>query len=249
MQAEGMTISQAAALLTVRLSEADAHPLISHGSNATPLADIREKLRGALLALDEGEANRILVDAFSRFPIESVCLDLFAPMLVEIGTGWSVGAVSIAQEHFASHWVRQKILGLLAATPQRSSGRPIITATAPTDQHEMGVLMVALFLQRAGWDVIHLGANLAPEGLRASLSEVRPALVAIAATHRESAQRIPDIAREIDAMSEPRPILGYGGQVFNHDADLRDRTPGVFLGQDAAEVVASVERLLRPLPH
>ena len=133
----------------------------------------------------------------------------------------------------------------MAATPHRVTGRPIITASAPTDQHEIGILFIALFLQRAGYEVIHLGANLAADGLSETLAHLRPALLLISATHLEAAQHIQDIAQEIERMSEPRPLLGYGGQVFNHSPELRAQTPGVFVGQDASEVVATVERLLR----
>lgn len=244
--AEGMTIGQAAALLEASLV---ARGGISHHERPLvenqPLLELRDAIRDALLDLDETIANQFLSDAFSRFPIETVCLQLLAPILVDIGARWYSGEASIAQEHFASHWTRQKVLGLMAATPQRASGPLIITASAPTDQHEIGILLIALFLQRAGYTVVHLGANLAAEGLSETLSHLRPALVLISATHLEAAQHIPAIAREIQHMSEPRPRLGYGGQVFNHAPDLRAQMPGVFVGQDAGDVVATVERLLR----
>ena len=243
--AEGMTIKHAAALLAARLDAPGVGQPDWTLGESEPVPVLRDALRDALLYLDESDANLLLSDAFSRFPIETVCLQMLAPILVEIGSRWYSGEASIAQEHFASHWVRQKILGLMAATPHRVTGRPIITASAPTDQHEIGILFIALFLQRAGYEVIHLGANLAADGLSETLAHLRPALLLISATHLEAAQHIQDIAQEIERMSEPRPLLGYGGQVFNHSPELRAQTPGVFVGQDASEVVATVERLLR----
>ncbi|MCW5851284.1 MAG: MerR family transcriptional regulator [Anaerolineae bacterium] len=246
--AEGMTIGQAAALLEASLpGRGISHPqwpLVE----TPPLVELRDAVRDALLDLDETAANQGLSDAFSRFPIETVCLNLLAPILRDIGERWYSGEASIAQEHFASHWTRQKILGLMAATPYRTAGRLIITASAPTDQHEIGILLIALFLQRAGYAVLHLGANLAADGLGETLSHLRPALLLISATHLEAAQHIPAIAREIERMAEPRPMLGYGGQVFNHSPELRAQTPGVFLGRDAGDVVATVERLMRGGP-
>lgn len=244
---QGMTISHAVTLLAARLANTtEWHTPPTH-PGSLGFAEVRDALFTAFLDLDEFEANHTLTDAFSRFPVEVVCLQVVEPALYAIGAGWARGEVSIAQEHFASHWVRQKILGLLAATPRHAYGRPLVTASAPTDQHELGILFIALFLSRAGWEVIHLGANLAADGLSETLSTLRPTLVAISATHAEAAAHVTGIDQEIQRMSEPRPILGFGGQIFNKDQELRAKTPGVFLGENAQAVVTTVDRLLRPL--
>ena len=245
---QGMTISHAATLLESRLNEGapPVTPVIRVVESA-PLVELQRELLDALLRLDEMTANQLLGEAFGKLTVETVCLKVIAPILWEIGDRWSRGEANVAQEHFASHYIRQRLMALMAATGRRNIGRPIVTASAPTDQHEIGILFIALFLQRAGFDVIHLGVNLAGDGLADTLSAIRPGLVAISATHEEAALHIADIAREIEKMSDPRPVLGYGGQVFNDNPALRATTPGVFLGRTADETVETVERLLRPI--
>ena len=129
--------------------------------------------------------------------------------------------------------------------PHRSTGRPILTASAPEDHHELGILFIALFLQRAGWEVIHLGSNLAADGLAATLTHLRPAVLAVSATHEEAARNIVAIAEQIERVPAPRPVLGFGGQAFNNNPALQALVPGVFLGRNAEESVATVERIMR----
>lgn len=242
---QGMTISHAIALMNARSTADQVSPPSLQLVDSSPLLEAKSHLLRALLDLDEARANIALGNAFSRWPVEMVCLRLIAPIMFEMGDGWYRGDVSIAQEHFATHYVRQKLLSLMAAAPHRHTGRPILTASAPADHHELGILFIALFLQRAGWEVIHLGSNLAADGLAETLVRLRPALLAVSATHEEAARNIVDIGRQVELVPVPRPILGYGGQAFNDNPVLQAATPGVYLGRNAEETVATVERLMR----
>ena len=56
---------------------------------------------------------------------------------------------------------------------------------------------------------------------------------------------IVEIAQQIERVPVPRPVLGFGGQAFNNNPALQALIPGVFLGRDAEESVATVERLMR----
>ncbi len=242
---QGMTISHAIVLMSAQLTAEQKATSGLQLLDASPLDDTKARLQQALLDMNEARANTILGEAFGRWPVEMVCLRILGPIMVEMGDGWMRGDVSIAQEHFASHYVRQKLLSLMAAMPHRSTGRPIVTASAPGDHHELGILFIALFLQRAGWEVIHLGPNLAAEGLAETLAHLRPAVMAVSATHEEAARNIVEIAQQIERVPVPRPVLGFGGQAFNNNPALQALIPGVFLGRDAEESVATVERLMR----
>ncbi|MFN8498085.1 MAG: MerR family transcriptional regulator [Anaerolineae bacterium] len=242
---QGMTISHAIALMNTQNTAEHAPTPSLQLVDTSPLVETKVRLQNALLDLNEARANVALGDAFGRWPVEMVCLRIIAPIMVEMGDGWARGDVSIAQEHFATHYVRQKLLSLMASAPHRHTGRPILTASAPSDHHELGILFIALFLQRAGWEVIHLGSNLAADGLAETLTRLHPALLAVSATHEEAARNILDIARQVDLVPSPRPILGFGGQAFNDNPSLQGAIPGVYLGRNAEETVATVERIMR----
>lgn len=57
------------------------------------------------------------------------------------------GKISITHEHFASNYLRRKLLALIDTGPGTRAGTIAIGA-APDDMHEMGILLLAIFLRR-----------------------------------------------------------------------------------------------------
>jgi hypothetical protein len=59
------------------------------------------------------QADQILSEAFSIYPLERVLLELVQPAMVEIGERWHRGEINVAVEHYATQFVRRKLAGLL----------------------------------------------------------------------------------------------------------------------------------------
>lgn len=243
---EGLSISHAIRLLHVRLREgAVAHPQ-SNIEPGRPTAAMADDLTRALLALDAGMAEQVLSEAFAMYRVEEVSLGVLAPTLVEVGERWHSGEISVATEHFVSSFVRRKLFSLFNAY-ESGRGRGLVFAgCAPDEWHEIGMLMISLFLVRRGIRVSYLGPNLsADDGLAETLRHHRPDLLIVSATSEESAERVDDLASVIGALPEPRPDLGFGGHGFD-DETRRQRVPGTYLGPDADAAVRIVEHLLGP---
>src|SRR6185437_12544612 len=68
-------------------------------------------------------------------------------------------------------------------------GPLVFTACAPDEWHEVGILIVSIFLARRGYAVRYLGPNLPLEGLAAIVARHHPAVVALSAQSRDSAAR------------------------------------------------------------
>jgi DNA-binding transcriptional MerR regulator len=81
-------------------------------ADLTHLAAIRSELYRALLGFDGGRAHHLLDELFAEFTLNAVLRDVLLPCLQQIGTGWAAGDVSIAEEHFASQLIRDRLLGL-----------------------------------------------------------------------------------------------------------------------------------------
>ena len=47
----------------------------------------------------------------------------YLPLLKEMGDGWHEGRISISQEHFASAFIRERMLAMLVAVGFGPSGR------------------------------------------------------------------------------------------------------------------------------
>ena len=103
------------------------------------------------------------------------------PLLRELGEGWESGEVSIAQEHFASHLVRGRLLGL-ARGWDRGSGPRAVLAGPAEERHDLGLLIFGLALREHGWRITFLGGDTPLETLAETVQQLEPDAVVLAAT-------------------------------------------------------------------
>ena len=248
----GVSISRAAALLELRNQVGETVQVIpasaattaktgalSSGGVHSPTAIAATLLEG-LLAFREPEAETILGEAFALYPVDVVVEEIVAPLLVEVGERWHRGEATVVQEHFITDFLRRRLLVLFHAANQPAAGPLAITAAAPAEWHDLGILMVSLALRREGWRVISLGQNVPPESLLAEISRLRPNLVCLSATTRDSIGALRQVYEAVRAMPEPRPQLVFGGRAFNLHPELRSDFPGAYLGASAREFVAHI---------
>jgi DNA-binding transcriptional MerR regulator len=240
----GMTISQAIQQLRSlgedALNETPAE-LTQGPRNPTVLVD---ELLTALLAFDEVRASTIVGEAFSLYRIEEVCIQIFSPVLIEIGERWHRKEATVAQEHFASHFIQRRLTSLLQAYAPTTGRARIVTACAPDELHELGVLMLSVFLVRHAWHVIYLGANVPIADLVQTCARLQPALVCISAMNARTAQTLITAVEAINQLPQPRPLVAFGGAPFNEDPSLRAQVHGHFLGTNAQESISRVDQLL-----
>lgn len=247
----GTAIRRAAEDLRQRMATRDWPPALpalhSRRGTAVGLARIVRRLFDALVTSDEGRARMVLRQAGAQYDLDTLCLEILTPCLVEIGEAWHRGEIRVAQEHFASSLLRGHLVTLYQAYPLRRGARRALVGCAPSEQHEIGALMVALFLRRGGCRVDYLGANLDTADLVDYVREQRPALVALSASTEGPALALERTAEGL-ARLRPRPLFGFGGRAFNLDPGLRRRLPGHFLGEDAALGAASALQTLKKKP-
>jgi methanogenic corrinoid protein MtbC1 len=113
----------------------------------------------------------------------------------------------------------------------------------------MGVLLLCIYLRRAGYQVRYLGQDLPPDDLIAEALAQKPALILFSASGLDSAANLQELCERLVALDPPRPVIGYGGRVFNVHPELRDRIAGVFVGATALEAVETMGELLTDRPR
>jgi methanogenic corrinoid protein MtbC1 len=199
---------------------------------------IREQLLKALLDYQEGEAEALLAEAFALYPVEQVLEQIIAPTLVEIGERWHRGDATIVQEHFATALLRRRLTALFDLYRNPSTGPLAITGSAPSELHDVGIILVSLTLRRHGWRVIYLGQNVPADQLITEIGRQRPNLVGLSATTREGAEKLVEVAEAIRKLPEPRPRLALGGLAFNTHPELRLLFPDAHFSPTASELVA-----------
>lgn len=205
---------------------------------------LQSELITALTAYQETEAESILTETYSIYPIEDIGEQLITPVLIEIGEQWHNGQISVAREHFATNYIRQHLLSILRGTRNNIKGELVWVACAPEEQHEIGLILLAVYLKRAGFQVRYLGSRLPIEGLSVDIAAERPAMVMFSASTEETAKQLEQLTEMITLLDGVRPIIGYGGRAFNQNSALREQITGVYLGESSLQAVEIAQDLL-----
>jgi MerR family transcriptional regulator, light-induced transcriptional regulator len=245
---QGMTISRAVALLHYQLGRAEFTPqvqiLTEAPQPARSLDTIRTDLYEALIDFDEATAEEVLSEAYSLHPIEAVCVSVIQAVLAQLGHDWVNGKITVAHEHFASNYLRRKLLALIDTGPSTRPGTIAIGA-APADMHEMGILLLSIFLRRRGWHVVYLGQAVPLEDLPKSLPMLNADVLVLASTVADSAQALRGIQAWLDRIpAAQRPAFAFGGPAFNDHPELLNEVPGTFLGETIQSGIDTIERLM-----
>ncbi|MCA9919214.1 MAG: cobalamin-dependent protein [Anaerolineales bacterium] len=253
-QDEGMSISHAVELWQ-QLEKDGKNPLHTVGSPvAEPIVpqidgdrvdDFRKAWIDACLNFDEYQAQHLLARSFALFPLETVCFKVLQQGLTEIGQGWYEGKITVQQEHFASALALRQLEALLASLPAPTRNGRIIVACPPHELHTFAPLMISLLLRRQGWDVVYLGANVPLDRMEASVSQIKPLLIVMAAQTLTAAASLLQMAQALRSMNVP---VAYGGIVFNHVPKAIEAIPAYFLGQTLDMAPSAIEKLLQAAP-
>lgn len=158
---QGVGLNEIAPLLEASLEQAD--PLL----NASPAVSLNPAWQGylaetlsALEAFSTDLLDNLYNDACALYPIDIVTERLMLPVLEQLGWRWDKRASGIAEEHFFSAWLRNKLGARLHHASGMARGRQLVLACLPGEQHEISLLLVALGVLQQGRRVVYLGADM-----------------------------------------------------------------------------------------
>jgi MerR family transcriptional regulator, light-induced transcriptional regulator len=252
---EGMQTAQA--IQALRHQEATGHlvhidDLLESRRKATPdngdtphLENCRERLYEILVRRDIQAADNLLGDALAVFTPEDLILDVLNPTFTQIGAAWENGKISVATEHLATNYLRQRLLMWMLSGPPAHRSRPIVLACAPDEWHEGSLLMIGALLRRQAWPVAYLGQAVPLPDLAGFVHDIRPPIVVLVAMTENTASALLDWQQWLpEAAQEGRPIVGYGGRIFTLQPEWRLKMAGIYLGDSLRDGLRTIERLL-----
>lgn len=209
------------------------------------VAAARSEWLAACLAYDEIAAIETLSQAFARFSVETVCLDLLCWALRQLGEEWHACNAAVQQVHYATGLAMQRIEILLGGSPLGRRPGQILLACPPEEHHTFGLALLQLFLRRRGFSTVNLGGNVPLQEMEKTVQKTRPDLVILSAQQLHSAGKLLDLSEVILRQDVP---VAFGGRVFNASESVRAGIPGHFIGTDLLEAAGAVERLLTGTP-
>ena len=232
----GLSVAQA--IEWVQTGGDDALPSPSGGEPASAQALIHVLLEG-VSRYDEQTVEPALSAAFARYPADEVVTGVITPALVEVGERWARGELPVAAEHFFSNLVRRRLLGLLAAQPAITPRMTAALACLPGEQHELGLVMLALFLRWAGARVLYLGADVPVHDLIRLVQLRGIDALCLSAGAEASRQALIDLAEGLRRLSRPIRVYLGGAAAAGHppppgvtvpDGDLRTAAAAIVTG-------------------
>jgi MerR family transcriptional regulator, light-induced transcriptional regulator len=249
---EGMQTGQAIRALQHleqhgNLSDVPLVPVAPHIPLADPtLNAFREHLATMLMNHELAQADQLLGEILSLYPLEDLILEVVSPALNDVGNAWHDGKISVATEHLASNYLRQHLLMWMMTGPQPYAGvPPVILACAPEEWHEGSLIIIGVMLRRLRWPVAYLGQNVPLPDLGVLVRKMKAPAVVFVAMTEASAEILTDWPIHLPHPdSNGRPIVGYGGRIFNEEPEWREKVPGVFLGASVREGIETLNELL-----
>lgn len=212
---------------------------------------IEEIYQGFLSALCSGQDQQALAVAQAALAqgidFHDLYIQVFQRALYEFGRLWEAGQVTSAQEHLATA-ITRRVMGQIYAqvtaqlTPRRmfmsALGRTMVASCPAGEYHDLGLRMVSDFLEREGWHVYYLGANVPSEDILQMVRSQRPRLVALSSTLHQSLMPMRDLIQAIRTLPDGAHIkVLIGGQAVQHTPDLTARLGADHTACDAREAL------------
>lgn len=120
----------------------------------------------ASLDFNKEKFEKIINAVVLRNGIEHCVQRIFYPYLHRIGLLWLTNHAIPAQEHFASHIIRKKILVAIDGLDKMEAAGPRILLFAPAGEyHEIPLLTAHYFFKKAGLHTVYFGTNVSVESL------------------------------------------------------------------------------------
>lgn len=142
-----------------------------------------QMLETAIKKFDEQALDEAYHEITSLHPIDMVTQNLILPLLEKLGDQWDTEEGRVAEEHFFSTYLRNKIGARFHNQSRLNNGKKVIIGGLPGDFHEFGLLLFALALLNRGMCVLVLGPNLPLSELLHVEKITQPAAIVLAGTY------------------------------------------------------------------
>lgn len=164
---ENYTISKA--INTIRLEDiqeqADSRQDVT-AQNNEHWEGFQKRFLRAIELFDENKLDGIYHEALSVYPIDLVSSQILRPLLSTLGQRWQERSAGIAEEHFFTTYLRNKVGARMHHAAGKSHGSRLVLACLPGEFHELGSLLFGLSAMTRGYRVLFLGADLPLEQVK-----------------------------------------------------------------------------------
>ena len=148
---------------------------------ADPDSEDRDEIKGltlAMLEMNEEEFDNIFERQVIRKGFLKTITEMIYPFLQYVGVLWNTNKAMIAQEHFVSNLIRQKIVTAIErlSIPQKSAPS-IVFFLLEGEDHEIGLLLANFIAKERGWLTYYLGQGVPVSNIKKVVDLVEPQML------------------------------------------------------------------------
>ena len=238
---QGISISQVKPLLEQPAGEAQARAVADTGE---VWRGYQQKMLQAVENFDEQALDSIYNDALSLYPVDVVIQRLISPLLRILGERWKEREAGIAEEHFFSVYLRNKLGTRIHHMNQRSNGPVLLLACLPGEFHEVGLLLFALATVNFGYRVLVLGANMPLGQLPVVMQQRTCAGIVLSGSSRPTRGTLEE---ELPALVKRSPVPVFvGGRMATRHEEKIAAAGAVSLGESVTRGLRQIGEHLGP---
>ena len=128
-----------------------------------PESKDRDEIKGltlSMLEMKEEEFDNIFERQVIRKGFLKTITEMIYPFLQYVGVLWNTNRAMVAQEHFVSNLIRQKIIAATERLSIPSKQAPsIVFFLLEGEDHEIGLLLANFIAKELGWKTYYLGQS------------------------------------------------------------------------------------------
>lgn len=138
-----------------------------------------ELIYDALLNFDQMATLQHYATLSAKLSVEQLFDQVFGALQIRLRKEWQGKQISLAQEHFASAFVRLKLSTFLSLDFPPTQNARILAAPLTDEGHESGLMVLTAHLKYRGYPVFYFGSEVPIAELEAVVQEIQPNVVCL----------------------------------------------------------------------
>ncbi|MCI3921519.1 cobalamin B12-binding domain-containing protein [Paenibacillus sp. TRM 82003] len=216
-------------------------------ASGTEAEGYQQQFLQCFVRLDYRAAQQLFDQLTALHQLDFVLMRVLRPTLVELGERWLRGEISEYQEHFGSHFVRDRLLAMKNIFLTSPEQPLLVTACSPYERHEIGVLFFGFYALQQGFQIVYLGTSPSEKGILDCLGQFRPHAFAFSVSTMHVYNDSLPFFRRLDAeitKRASRTKVFVGGRAVMEDGVLPGTRHIYLMTGDAKDALAKIKALV-----
>ncbi len=181
---EGQTLNQISRIYLQKHSALNSE-ILSDSADAPKtviLDDVSyrvELIYDALLDFDQMATLQHYATLSAKLSVEQLFDQVFGALQRRLRKEWKEKNITLAQEHFASAFVRLKLSTFLSLDFPPTQDTRILASPLTEEGHESGLMVLTAHLKYRGYQVFYFGTDIPIEDLKGVVEEIKPDVVCL----------------------------------------------------------------------